>query len=58
MKLLLLLEQHHFEYARVEKAGRRHYELLCRRDGVYGSADDTEIIPFELLWERVLLRLR
>lgn len=58
MKLLLLLEQHHFEHTRVEKAGRRHYALLCRRDGVYGSADDTEIIPFELLWERILLRLR
>lgn len=59
IRMLLVVESKSFDYNKIVVATQGYRNrLLATTKGKHGTLDDTEIIPFELLWERILLRLQ
>lgn len=59
IRMLLTMESKSFDYAKTLAATQGYYSrLLATAKGKHGSLDGTEVIPFELLWERILLKLK
>lgn len=58
IRMLLVMESKSFDYNKTVVATQGYQSrLLATAKGKQGTLDDTEIIPFELLWEHILLRL-
>lgn len=59
IRMLLTMESKSFDYSKTFAATQGYYSrLIATAKGKHGSLDGTEVIPFELLWERILHKLR
>ncbi len=59
IRMLLTMESKSFDYKKTLVATQGyHTRLLATAQGKHGSLDGTEVIPFELLWDRILLKLK
>lgn len=59
IRMLLTMEAKSFDYRKTLVATQGYQaRLLATVQGKHGSLDGTEIIPFELLWDRILFRLK
>lgn len=59
IRMLLTMESKSFDYKKTLVATQGYQSrLLATATGKHGSLDGTEVIPFELLWDRILIKLR